>query len=118
MYIRLVSNEMFRISKDVVQKILLGEPETPQEALDAFNAELAGDDPEDQVVAHIDTVYSYDFSPEHGNQATSAIFNTVRTEIGTDLLFAQACYVSGDIYTGDYTKREKQHVRCTRIGQL
>lgn len=106
MYIRLASNEMFRISKDVVQQILVGELKTPEEALDAFNAELAGDDPADQVVAHIDTTYSNEFTPEHGNQAASAICNTFRVEVGADLLFAHACYVSGDIYAGDYTKKE------------
>lgn len=106
MYIRLASNEMFSISKDVVQQILLGKLKTPEEALDAFNAELAGKVPEDQAVAHIDTAYSNEFTPEHGNQAASAICNTFRAEMGVDLLFAHACYISGDIYAGDYTQKE------------
>lgn len=106
MYIRLASNEMFRISKNVVQKMLIGELKTPEEAFSAFNAELAGDDPADQVVAHINTAYSNEFTPDHGNQAASVICNTLRAETGVDLIFAQACYISGDIYAGDYTKKE------------
>ena len=38
LYIRLASNEMFRISRDVVQMILTGEVTTPKAALDAFNS--------------------------------------------------------------------------------
>ena len=68
LYIRLASNEMFRISKDVVQLILSGEVATPQEALAAFNEELAGEEPGTEIVARIDTGYSNDFTPQHGNQ--------------------------------------------------
>ncbi len=69
MYIRLASNDMFRISKDVVQMILKDEVKTPKEALDAFNAEMSSDNPEDEIAAHIDTAYSNDFTKEHGNMA-------------------------------------------------
>ena len=63
LYIRLASNEMFRISKDVVQMILSGGITTPQEALAAFNEELAGEEPGTEIVARIDTGYSNDFTP-------------------------------------------------------
>ena len=53
LYIRLASNDMFRISRDVVQMILNGEVQTAQEALTAFNNELAGEEPGTQIVAHI-----------------------------------------------------------------
>lgn len=106
MYIRIASNEMFRISKDVVQKILLGELKTPKEAFDAFNAYMSEENPKDRAVAHINTAYSYEFTPEHGNMAASAVFNTYRTEVGADLLFAHACYMGGNIYAGDYTQKE------------
>ena len=55
LYIRLASNEMFRISRDVVQMILKGEVQTAQQALEAFNQELVGEEPGTQIVAHIDT---------------------------------------------------------------
>ena len=106
LYIRLASNEMFRISKDVVQMILNGEVNTPKEALDAFNAELSGEDPGTEIVAHIDTAYSNDFTPEHGNQAASAIANTMRSIYGVDLAFMQGCYVASDIYAGDYSQKD------------
>lgn len=106
LYIRLASNEMFRISRDVVQMILKGEVATPQEALAAFNKELAGEEPGTEIVAHIDTGYSNDFTPEHGNQAASAIANTMRKLSGVDLVFMQACYVASDIYAGDYSQRD------------
>ncbi|MCI7099788.1 MAG: extracellular solute-binding protein [Lachnospiraceae bacterium] len=106
LYIRLASNEMFRISKDVVQMILNDEVRTPKEALDAFNKELAGEEPGTEIVAHIGTGYSNDFTPEHGNQAASAIANTIRALSGADLVFMQSCYVASDIYNGDYSRND------------
>ena len=40
MYIRMASNEMFKISRIVVHKILRGDVKSPKEALAAFNEEL------------------------------------------------------------------------------
>ena len=110
LYIRLASNEMFRISKDVVQMILNDEVTTPQEALAAFNRELAGEEPGTEIVAHIDTYYSNDFTPEHGNQAASAVANTIRKLSGYDLVFMQACYVASDIYAGDYSQKDLAYI--------
>ena len=106
LYIRLASNEMFRISKDVVQMILKGEVNTPKEALDAFNRELAGEEPGTELAAHVDTAYSNEFNPEHGNQAASAVVNTMRSIYGVDLAFMQACYAASDIYSGDYSLKD------------
>ena len=106
LYIRLASNEMFRISQDVVQRMLTGELTTPKEALDAFNSELAEEEPGTQIAAHIDTALSNEFDPEHGNQAASAVANTMRSIYGVDLAFMQACYVASDIYSGDYSLRD------------
>ena len=105
-YIRLASNDMFRISKEVVQKILTGDIATPEEAYAQFNTMLAEEDPADEVAAHIDRDYTYVFSPESGSEAVSAIFNTIRVESGADLVFGQSCFVSGDIHEGDYTENE------------
>ncbi|MDY4067123.1 extracellular solute-binding protein [Bullifex sp.] len=110
LYIRLASNEMFRISKDVVQMILKGEVKTPEEALDAFNMELAGEEPGKEIVAHIDTYYSNDFSPEYGNQAASAIANTMRSISGVDFVFMQSCYVASDIYSGYYSQKDLSYI--------
>ena len=110
MYIRLASNDMFRISRDVVQMILKGEVKTPKEALDAFNTEMSSDNPEDEIAAHIDTAYSNTFTKEHGNMAASAVCNTIRAEAGVDMMFAQACYIGSDIYAGDYTLKELSYL--------
>ena len=110
MYIRLASNEMFKISRIVVHKILRGELKTPQAALDAFNEELKKDNVPDPIVARIDKGYSNDFTPEHGNQAASAVMNTVRKLVGADLLFVQACYASGSVYAGEYTQKELSYL--------
>ena len=112
MYIRLASNEMFSISQSVVQKILTGELKTPAEALDAFNDELNSEKAEEPVVAHIDTTYSNEFTKEHGNQAASAVCNTIRKDANADLVFAQASYISGDICEGDYTEKELGYLTC------
>lgn len=106
LYIRLASNEMFRISKDVVQMILNGEVTTPEQALAAFNQEMAGEEPGTEIVARIDTGYSNDFTPEHGNQAASAVANTIRALSGADLVFMQSCYVASDIYAGEYSQKD------------
>ena len=110
MYIRLASNEMFKISRIVVHKILCGELKTPQAAVDAFNEELKKDNVPDPIVARIDKGYSNDFTPEHGNQAASAVMNTVRKLVGADLLFVQACYASGSVYAGEYTQKELSYL--------
>ena len=110
LYIRLASNEIFRISKDVVQMILNDEVATPEEALAAFNKELAGEEPGTEIVAHIDTYYSNDFTPEHGNQAASAVANTIRKLSGYDLVFMQACYIANDIYAGDYSQKDLAYI--------
>lgn len=110
MYIRLASNEMFSISQTVVQKILNGECQTPKDAFDAFNVELQKEDEENTVVAHIDTTYSNEFTAEHGNQAASAVCNTLREEAGVDLVFAQSSYISNDIYEGDYTEKDVGYI--------
>ena len=110
MYIRLASNEMFALSKNVVQRILKGELNTPEEALAAFNEQMAASSGTGQkIAAHIREAYPYAFSMEHGSQAASAIFNTVRAEAGTDLLLAQACY-AGNVYAGDYTAKEVRYL--------
>lgn len=110
MYIRLASNEMFKISRIVVHKILRGELKTPQAAVDAFNEELKKDNVPDPIVARIDKGYSNYFTPEHGNQAASAVMNTVRKLVGADLLFVQACYASGSVYAGEYTQKELSYL--------
>ena len=110
MYIRLASNDMFSVSQSIVQKILKGEVKSPKEAFDTFNSELENEQQEKQVAAHVDTGYSNEFTEEHGNQAASAICNTMREETGVDVLFAQSCYIASDVYEGDYTETDVEYL--------
>lgn len=110
LYIRLASNDMFRISKDVVQLILNGEVNTASEALDAFNTELASVEPGLETVCHIDKYYSNEFTAEHGNEAASVIANTIRDLSGVDMVFMQSCYVANDIYEGDYSAKDLAYI--------
>ncbi|MCI6997268.1 MAG: ABC transporter substrate-binding protein, partial [Eubacterium sp.] len=117
MYIRLASSEMFSISQNVVQRILLGELNTPEEAFAAFNALMTESNPSDDVAAHIDTAYSNQFTAEHGNLAASAVYNTVRAEAGVDMVFGQSCYVSSDVYAGDYTEKDLGYLINNDVGK-
>lgn len=117
MYIRLASSEMFSISQNVVQRILLGELKTPKEAFKAFNDLMAEDDSSDDVVAHIDTAYSNQFTTEHGNLAASAVYNTVLAEADVDLVFGQSCYISSDVYEGDYTQKDLGYLINNDVGK-
>ena len=102
-YIRLASNEMFRISKDVVQKILRDEIKTPEAAFEAFNRGMKTAQTEKApIAATIERGYSTAFIRGVGNEAASAVVNTVRAEAGTDLALVQASYIS-PVYRGSYT---------------
>ena len=113
MYIRLASTDMFKVSKSVVHGIIKGELKTPQEALEAFNEQMNADPAQEPVVVHIDKGYSHEFTSQHGNQAASAIYNTIRKKLAVDMVFVQSCYVSGDIYAGDYTERQLSYLTHT-----
>ena len=117
MYIRLASSEMFSISQNVVQRILTGELKTPKEAFEAFNALMAEEEPDDTVAAHIDTAYSNEFTKEHGNQAASAVYNTVLAEADVDFVFGQSCYISRDVYEGDYTQKDLGYLINNDVGK-
>ena len=117
MYIRLASSEMFSISQNVVQRILTGELKTPKEAFEAFNALMAEEEPDDTVAAHIDTAYSNEFTKEHGNQAASAVYNTVLAEADVDFVFGQSCYISSDVYEGDYTQKDLGYLINNDVGK-
>lgn len=117
MYIRLASGEMFSISQNVVQRILTGELKTPKEAFEAFNEQMTDSKPDDTAAAHIDTAYSNTFTTEQGNQAASAVYNTVLAEADVDMVFGQACYISSDVYAGDYTQKDLGYLINNDVGK-
>lgn len=117
MYIRLASSEMFSISQNVVQRILLGELNTPKEAFDAFNELMSQTQASGEAVAHIDKAYSNSFTKDHGNLAASAVYNTVLAEADVDLVFGQSCYISSDVYEGDYTQKDLGYLINNDVGK-
>lgn len=106
LYIRLASSDMFYASKQVVQGMITGEYQDAHSAFDAFNAAMKASDEKSPIAAHIDTAYSYTFDPNGGSPAASAIMNSLREEVGTQLLIGQSVNVAGNISAGDYTETE------------
>lgn len=108
LYIRLASADMFAISRQVVQGMITGEYPDARSAYDAFNAALqrAGEEKESETAAHIERDYEYGFRPEGGSEAASAVINSLREAVGTQMFVGQASNVAGNIMAGDYTKQQ------------
>ncbi|MCM1296114.1 MAG: ABC transporter substrate-binding protein [Muribaculaceae bacterium] len=108
LYIRLASADMFRASGQVVRGMIDGRYPDARAALNAFNDLMDGETQAAERTVSIETGYPYAFDPEHGSQAASAVMNTLREELGTDLLIGQSINVAGNIMAGDYTESELQ----------
>ncbi|MCM1230832.1 MAG: ABC transporter substrate-binding protein [Ruminococcus flavefaciens] len=108
LYIRLASSDMFSVSQRIVQGMINGEYPDARTAFDAFNKAMAEDKSSADTVAHIDRDYSYGFKADGGSESASAVMNSIREELGTQLLIAPAEYVAGNIFSGDYTENELQ----------
>lgn len=107
LYIRLASSDMFSVSQQVVRGMLTGEYPDARSAFDGFNEALRRENQEEPVIAaHIDTGYSYSFDPDGGSKAASAVVNSFREEVGTQMLICQSTIVAGDITAGDYTEEQ------------
>ncbi|MCM1501035.1 MAG: ABC transporter substrate-binding protein, partial [Clostridium sp.] len=106
LYIRLASADMFSVSEMVVQGMMTGTYPDARSALDAFNAAMGEPSSDTEKITHIDTGYAYAFDEQHGCQAASAVFNSLREEVGTQLLIGPAETVAGNILAGDYTQNE------------
>ncbi len=128
LYIRLASADMFSVSQQVVQGMINGEYPDAHSAFEAFNDALQGEDGEEAVktAAHIAQGYSYAFEPEGGSQAASAVMNSLREAVDTQMLVGQASNVAGNISAGDYTLEQLgfltqgetlQILRCEMTGE-
>ena len=106
LYIRLASSDMFSASQKVVQGMLAGTYTDARSAFDAFNEAMGGGGAEATAAARIETGYAYAFEPGGGSPAASAVMNTLREELGTELLAGQSVNVAGNIAAGDYTREE------------
>lgn len=106
LYIRLASSDMFSVSREVVQGMLEGKYPDARSAFDAFNQAMGKKDKEDSAVIHISRDYPYTFVPEGGSQAASAVMNSLREELDTQILIGQSVNVAGNITAGDYTQAQ------------
>lgn len=105
LYIRIASNDFFAVSKDVVTKMLLGEYNA-QQAYEAFDAQLRQPkDSSGEIVLSLDRGYSNLFRKEGGNEAYSAMANTLRGHYGSDVLIAPANSFTGSVLQADYTEK-------------
>ena len=105
MYIRIASNDFFRISKDVVSKMISGEYNASQ-AYYAFNAQLQEDkDTTEPTVLKSKIAYSNQFDTDGGNEAYSVMANTLRNVYKSDVLVATANSFTGNVLKADYTEK-------------
>lgn len=110
LYLRLASNEIFRISKDTVGRMVTGEL-TADAAYEEFNRQLKDStDDKEQVVAHFDKGYKNIFDPTKGNEAASAVTNTLRNYFKSDIVIAHGTCFSGIVYNSDYTERQLMYM--------
>lgn len=106
LYIRLASSDMFSVSREVVQGMLKGDYRDARSAFEAFNAAMGKKGGEELAAIHIPKDYPYTFSPQGGSQAASAVMNSLREELGTQILVGQSVNVAGNITAGDYTQAQ------------
>lgn len=105
LYIRLASDDFFSVSKDVVQKMILGEYDAEQ-AYKEFDSKLRRTkDATVDTAASFDCMYPYEFRKKGGNPAASAMANTLRKYYEADLLIAPAYSFTGSILRTDYSEK-------------
>lgn len=105
LYIRMASNEFFSTSKDVVQKMILGEYDAKQ-AYDAFDEQLRQPAAtSEEKVMTLEEGYSNEFYKEGGNASASTMANTLRQFYGSEVLVAPAYSFTGSVLKADYTEK-------------
>lgn len=126
LYIRLASSDMFSVSRQIVQKMITGEYPDARSAFDAFNDAMRTEKESAPAAAQIETGYSYSFDPDGGSPAASAVMNSLREELGVQILAGQSVNVAGNIAAGDYTEQELRFLimgesidvlQCTMTGE-
>ena len=106
MYIRIASNDFFRISQNVVSKMISGEY-TAEEAYKDFDAQLRqpNETAEEETVLLSATSYSNTFQNKGGNKAYSVMANTLRDCYGSDVLIAMANSFTGNVLQAEYSEK-------------
>ncbi|MDY3249641.1 MAG: ABC transporter substrate-binding protein [Candidatus Choladocola sp.] len=105
LYIRIASNDFFAVSKDVVTKMIQGEYDAEQ-AYESFDAQLRETKhTDDMTVLSVSRDYSRIFHRKGGNEAYSAMANSLRGYYGSDVLIAPAYSFTGSVFKADYTEK-------------
>lgn len=105
-YIRVASNEFFRISLDVFTKMMTGEYDAAG-AYEAFNEALAQPQPSAaETVVTLQRSYSSRWDDRKGSEAGACIANTARESLGSDVLVMPYYAVGCSIFAGERTKAE------------
>lgn len=106
MYIRIASNDFFRISQDVVSKMIAGEYGA-QEAYEDFNAQLKQEDTNEKenIVLAPSKSYSSTFECDGGNEAYSVMANTLRSCYQSDVLIVTANSFTANVLQAEYTEK-------------
>ncbi|MDD6073351.1 MAG: extracellular solute-binding protein [Clostridium sp.] len=105
MYIRIASNDFFSVSKDVVTRMILGEYDANQ-AYEAFDKQLKqSKESSDDIVLSLKRGYSNLFHKKGGNEAYSAMANSLRGFYGSDVLIAPAYSFTGCVLQADYPEK-------------
>ena len=105
MYIRIVSNDFFSVSKDVVSRMISGEYDAEQ-AYESFNTQLLAEgSTSENIVLDSQKSYSNRFHSSGGNAAYSVMANTLRGIYGTDVLIATGNSFTGNVLKAGYTEK-------------
>lgn len=105
LFILMNSETMQNAALGAVHGMLRGDLD-PRAAFAQMATALSQPAADQTVAATLDAGYPVSFRPDTGNQAASAVVNTLRAIEGSDLLLAPASICSGSLYAGDYTEQQ------------
>lgn len=115
MYMRLASTEIFAISKNVVEKMIIDGLDAKQ-AYEEFNTQLTtvADPAQQEVIITQEKAYDYTFG-KHGSPAASSLMNTMREGMGDDIAIGYSSVVSSPIFAGDYTEQQLKWLMTFKV---
>lgn len=114
LYIRLASTEMFAASRNVAEKMILGEYGA-KEAYQNFNAQLTvvkGAEAAEYITTQ-NTGYDYAFG-ENGSPSASAVVNTLRKQCSSEIAIGYSSVVTAPVFKGEYTRQQLNWLMANR----
>lgn len=104
LFILMSSPTLQNAAKEAVWGMLQGDRDT-EAAYERMNAALADPPVSRETAATLEKGYSVYFAEDAGNQAGSAIANTLREIGGCQILLAPSSLAPGSLFAGDYTEQ-------------